>query len=430
MSRPAHRHGMAQRFGWYPKDFFQSLSGRQVFWIHASSVGEVLMSRSLVGSIKERYPKARIIYSTVTSTGKSAVLHQIKDIDLCIYLPLDLFWPVRSLVRKIGPDCFIFLETEIWPNLLLALSARGCPSLMMNGRISATSFPKYRMLRPFLSVVLKEVRLFLMQTKRDVERIVDLGAPPERVFCTGNMKYDEAASSMESGTGSGPNGPITRSHLGLSDMARVMIAGSTRSGEEEAVLHAYRILRSSLSNLVLVLAPRHLQRLETIEQLVTEEGLLPVRRQCIKTPSILPSDTEGVVILLDTLGELSRIYPIGELIFVGGSLVPKGGHNVLEPASHRKPVFFGPSVSNFHEIADQLIRSGGGIQVTDGEEMGKQMQWLSEHPKAYRKAGESAYLVVMNNRGAVQRNMERLSALLEKEENEAEAPLYEEGGAS
>lgn len=398
--RPAYRGGIAQRFGWYPAGFFKPLHGKKVIWVHAVSVGEVISSGLFIQLLKERYPDAALVFSTVTPTGQAAARQRLKGIDCFIYFPFDLIWVARSVVRRISPSLFIFLETEIWPNCLRALSENGTPSLLINGRISDRGYRRYRRIRFFLKEALREVSLFLMQTERDAAKMIDLGAPPERVERTGNMKYDQAAS------GGILSGRDLRSELRLGNEEKVMIAGSTHEGEEAAVLEAYAVLISSFPSLVLLIAPRHLERLGSIEQAFSEKGFSTIRKGKLSAAQPV---RESPVILVDTLGELDRLYSLADLIFVGGSLVPVGGHNVLEAAAYRKPVFFGPYMGNFREIADQLKGSEGGIEVGSGKELGEKMAWLARHPEEYRKKGESAYLVVSNNRGAVNRNLERIA---------------------
>ncbi len=402
--RPAYRDGIAQRFGWYPAGFFKSLQGKKVFWVHAVSVGEVVSSGLLIQLLRERYPNAALVFSTVTPTGQAAARQRLKGIDCFIYFPFDLIWVTRSVVRKISPALFIFLETEIWPNCLRALSENKTPSLLINGRISDRGFRRYRWIRFFLSEVLSEIALFLMQTDRDAAKMIDLGARPERVERTGNMKYDQAVSGdFRQG------GEALRAGLRLEKGERLMLAGSTHEGEEEAVLEAYSILSASVPSLVLLIAPRHLERLPAIEQILSQKGYAAVRKGTLSTRTGDEREARGPIVLIDTLGELDRLYSLAEFIFVGGSLAPVGGHNVLEPAACGKPVFFGPYMANFQEIGDQLKGSGGGVEVANGKEMGEKMTWLAQHPEEYKKKGESAYLVVLNNRGAVRRNLERIA---------------------
>lgn len=399
---------MAQRFGRYPSDFFKPLQDKQVFWVHAASVGEVMMSRLFVRALKERHPDTGIVFSTITPTGQAAAREHLADsVDCFIYFPFDFFWVARRVVRRISPDVFIFLETEIWPNCLRSLSTLKIPSVMANGRISTRSFPGYRRLRPFISLVLKEISLFLVQSVEDAERLVALGAPPERVEETGNMKYDQAGSAEDQNVDPRKN----LEALGLFEDIPVMIAGSTRPGEETPVLEAYRTLRLNIPDLALIVAPRHLGRLDEVEKIIEREGFKVIRKTRIEGP-LRTEIAAPPVILVDTLGELATVYPVGRFIFVGGSLAAFGGHNPLEPAACRKPVFFGPHMENFQAIAAQLTAAGGGIQISSGTELAGEMLSLSQTPEEYEQRATAAYDVVRRHRGAVQRNIDRISALL------------------
>lgn len=409
VGRPAYRDGVMQRLGLYPRDFFKAIEGRQVIWVHAVSVGEVISSELFIQSLRRRYPKAGIIFSTTTPTGQAAARQRLKGVDQFIYFPFDLPWVTRSVVERISPALFIFLETELWPNFLRTLSKKGIPSILINGRISERGFRRYRRVRFFLSAVLEEVSLFLMQTEQDAEKIRTLGAPSDRVIRTGNMKYDQAASR-----GVPKEAETLRTEIGLAPGERLMIAGSTHEGEEESVLDAYRIIADAIGPMKLLIAPRHLDRLGRVEELLTQRGMACVRKTALNR---MRNEELGMrnerVILLDTLGELDQYYALADLVFVGGSLVPIGGHNVLEVAAHRRPVFFGPYMSNFKEIADQLKGSGGGMEISGGKEMGLQMVWLMQHSDEMKKRGESAYQVVLANRGAVMRNLEQVARWLE-----------------
>lgn len=405
--KPIYRANFLQRFGCYPSDFFSGLCDKKVIWVHASSVGEVMMSRLFVQNLRTRYPDAGIIISTITPTGQTAAREHLGDFaDLFIYFPFDFFWIVSSVVQKISPTLFIFLETEIWPNCLKALATRKIPAVMANGRISNKSFPRYQKLKPFLSHTLLDVSLFLMQSADDAKRIIALGAVPKQVLECGNMKYDQAASSAAS-TAKMP----TRAILGLPEEIPFMIAGSTRPGEEAAILDVYKNLLLSLPTLALLIAPRHLDRLETVEKLLLERGYASIRKSHISGPIQGNPQECRRIILLDTLGELNRLYALGDYIFVGGSLADFGGHNPLEPAAYKKPVFFGPHMENFRDIAKQLSDSGGGIAIADGKALGKAMFALSQNPEDYKKRAMAAYAIVLKHRGAVARHLSYITDL-------------------
>jgi len=400
LRRPAYRRGMAQRFGIYPPDFFKRLRGKKVLWIHAASVGEVMMSRSFIHTLRALYPNSALVFSTITPSGQDTARKHLKGIALHLYFPFDLLWIVRTLVSRMQPSLFIFLETEIWANCLKTLSEKKIPSVMINGRISERSFPRYKKFRPFFLETLGLVSAFLMQSDQDAERILHLGASPDCVVVTGNMKYDQAGSEKKMP----PQKSITLASLALSAHDWLMIAGSTRPGEEKAVLEAYRILQATLPSVRLLMAPRHLQRLDEVEALLTEEGF-----EVIRKTKIADSGRAMPLILLDTLGELEEIYGLGVFIFIGGGLAPFGGHNPLEAAAHQKPVFFGPHMENFKEIAAQLKASGGGIEVETGKGLGEKMAELAENPAEFRRRGEAAMQVVLKHRGAVKRNLDQLA---------------------
>lgn len=411
--KPAWRPHLSQRFGRYPAGFFHGIQGKTtVFWVHAASVGEVMMSRLFVQSLRIRYPEACIVFSTVTPTGQAAAREHLgRFADLFIYFPFDFCWVAPSVVQKISPSLFVFMETEIWPNCLKSLDAMGVPAILTNGRISNRSFPRYKRFRPFLSQVLKSVSLFLMQSEADVERIVALGAPPDRVEQTGNMKYDQAVSVEAQG---GEISAPTLADLALPQKVVLMIAGSTRPGEEAAVLDAYEILLPAIPTLVLMIAPRHLKRLSEVEKLLSQRGYVSLRKSLLAGPSVKTDFRPAPVILLDTLGELARLYALGTYIFVGGSLADFGGHNPLEPAAGRKPVFFGPHMENFEEITKELTAAGGGIQVSDGKTLGKEMLRLAQNPEDYEQRAIAAYHVVLKSRGAVARNLAHVVRLMDR----------------
>ncbi len=410
LRKPIYRKNIAQRFGCYPSDFFLKLRDKKVIWIHASSVGEVMMSRLFVQNLRKQYPNAGIVISTMTPTGQAAAREHLSSCsDLFIYFPFDLSWIVPAVVQKISPALFIFMETEIWPNCLKTLAEQHILTVMANGRISNNSFPRYQKLKPFLACALSEVSLFLMQSENDAQRIIALGAPPTQVQECGNMKYDQAASSAAS-----TNKMPTKATLGLSEDRPLMIAGSTRPGEEETVLEAYKILLLSLPTLALLIAPRHLNRLNAIEKQLKRNGYRVIRKSAISGPIPEDPSKHRPITLLDTLGELNRLYALGDYIFVGGSFADFGGHNPLEPAAHKKPVFFGPHMENFSDIAKELIYSGGGISISDGKQLGDAMLALAQNPEDYQKCAEAAYGIVLKHQGAVTRHLDRITNLMAK----------------
>ncbi|HEV8673402.1 MAG TPA: 3-deoxy-D-manno-octulosonic acid transferase [Methylomirabilota bacterium] len=396
--RAGHPLALGERFGFIPLR-----PGPDRFWVHAVSVGEVMAAVPLVNALRRRWPATEVVVSTVTATGARVARARLPETAAAFVFPVDLGPAVRRAVRRVRPRCFIALETELWPNLLRALAAAGVPAAVANGRISDRSFRRYGRVRRLFRRVLDGVALFCMQSDEDARRVITLGARPERVLVTGNLK-------MEAAEGTDGADQLWRRllHLGA---ARVWIAGSTHRGEEGTILDAFRGLRGELGDgagpLSLILAPRHPERVEEVEALARTRGLAPVRRS-----RVAPGDPPEVI-LLDTIGELSTLYAVAEVIFVGGSLVPAGGHNVIEPALHAKPVVFGPHMSNFRESAALLLRAGAALQLRDAAELLPALRALFADASRRRAMGDAAWAAVRAHQGACQRTLEALETLLE-----------------
>ena len=397
-----YRAGLRQRFGYLPKDVAAELHSSRPLWLHAVSVGEVIAAVPLVTALRRRFPDLPLLVSTVTDTGQ-ATAHERMAADAYLYFPLDYPWAVQRVIASVQPRLFLMVETEIWPNFLRGLARRGIPAMLVNGRISPRSFRGYRRLRPFMRRAMYAIASFSMQTQLDAERIIAIGAEPSRVRITGNIKYDLNLDSPTS-----TDEPALRRALGIGDDP-VLMAGSTHRGEEELMLDAYLQARGHVPNLRLLLAPRHLERLDEVEALLRRSQLTVHR----KSRGIAPgSGTDASVILLDTLGELGTLYAMGTVVFVGGSFVPIGGHNVLEPAAHRKAIVFGPHMHNFHEIAAALLQAEGALQVQKPESLAEAVIELLRHPERRRALGDAAYQVLRENQGAIERNVQLIADLL------------------
>jgi 3-deoxy-D-manno-octulosonic-acid transferase len=396
LRRSGYRAGIGERLGRYGAD----LPAEPRCWIHAVSVGEAATAVPLVEALARRWPGLRIVMTTVTPTGARIVADRLDGRVSHRYFPLDLPGPVRRALDAVRPRFFIGMETELWPNFLRALAARGIPSMVANGRISDRSFRRYRRVRFLTSRMLRDVAIFAMQSEEDARRIIALGAPPERVVVTGNLKTDLAPPDAGAEV-------IWQRLLGLREDDLVWIAGSTHRGEDAVVLDAFLRLRARFPRLVLLLAPRHPERVPEIEGLVSERGLGAVRR------SALPGARErGAVIILDTVGELAQLYRVATVVFVGGSLVPTGGHNMLEPALARKPVLFGPHTSNFRESADSLLAAGGATLVRDGTELEREVGRLLGDDDLRRRMGEAAFQAVVNRQGAMRQTLDLVERYL------------------
>ena len=363
-------------------------------------MGEAATAVPLVEAITRRWPQLGVVMTTVTPTGARIVADRLAGRAVHRYFPIDLPGPVRRALDAVNPRFFLCMETELWPNLLRALAARGVPSMIANGRISDRSFRRYRLVRFFTARMLAHVRVLAMQSEEDARRIIALGARPERVVVTGNIKSDLIPPE---GGGDG----LWQRLLGLDDGEPVWVAGSTHRGEEAIVLDVYLHLRARVPTLTLVLAPRHPERVGEVERLVRERRLQPVRR------SELPkSQARGAVIIVDTVGELAQIYRVASVVFVGGSLAPTGGHNMLEPALLRKPVLFGPHTTNFRESAELLLEAGGALVVRDGAELEAHMGALLVDGERRRRMGVAAFMAVAGRRGAIKHTLELVERYL------------------
>jgi 3-deoxy-D-manno-octulosonic-acid transferase len=384
---------LGQRFGFVPL-----APGPDRFWVHAVSVGEVMAAVPLVQALRHRWPATEVVISTVTATGARVARTRLADTAGAFVFPLDFASATRRAVRRVRPRCFVALETELWPNLLRALAEAGVPAVLANGRISDRSFRRYHRVRGLFRRVLEHVSLFAMQSEEDARRIIALGARPDRVVVTGNLK-------MEAPPGDAGAERLWRRLLHLGE-ERVWIAGSTHRGEEAQILDAFLALRRAGESLCLILAPRHPERVEEVETLARARGLEPMRRS-----RLAPGPPDGPI-LLDTIGELAQLYAVADVIFVGGSLVPVGGHNVIEPALHAKPVVFGPHMGNFRDAAALLLTVDAAVQVADGAQLVPALRALLNDPEGRRRRGEAAWTAVRAHQGACERTLDALASVL------------------
>ena len=371
-----------------------------VGWVHAVSVGESIAAAPLLEGLRRAYPSLPLVVSTVTETGARVVRERFAGLATHRYFPLDFPSVARRVIGSIAPAFFVCMETELWPNTLRALAARGVPTMIANGRLSDRSYRRYRLVRGAMRRVLADVSVFGMQSAEDARRVIALGAPPERVVVTGNLKAEPLAD---------PAGAVDLWHrlLGLAADQPVWIAGSTHRGEEEAVLDAHCRALLDRPNLALVLAPRHPERVGEVVGVLKARGLAAVRR------SDLPARrSPGAVIVLDTVGELAQLYAIADVVFVGGSLAALGGHNMLEPALRGKPVLFGPHTQNFREAAGVLVDSGGGRVVHDASELGVELKRLLADSVLRARLGAAGRDAVMARHGAVRATLDLIAQYL------------------
>lgn len=369
-------------------------------WIHAVSLGETIAAAPLVLGLRRAYPELPIVVTTVTETGARLVRERFAGVAEHRYFPFDLPTAVRRAVARIRPAFFVCIETELWPNLLRELATRGVPAMIANGRLSDRSFRRYRWVRRPLAAVLRDVRVFGMQSVEDARRIIVLGAPPERVVVTGNLKHEALPDPAGAAD-------LWRRLLGLVAGQPVWIAGSTHRGEDEVVLAAHRAVLDKFPRLALVLAPRHPERVPEVMALTAGRGFTAVRR------SELPRARAGrAVIVLDTVGELAQLYTIADVVFVGGSLVPAGGHNMLEPALRKKPVLLGPHTSNFREVAALLIEAGAATVVSDAKSLAAALAALLGDPGRAARTGEAGYEAAATRHSAVEQTLDLVTRFL------------------
>jgi 3-deoxy-D-manno-octulosonic-acid transferase len=391
--------------------FFQSLSFDSPIWVHAASVGEVLCSIPLLKKIKNEFPRLKIVLTTMTSTGNETAKTRLPEADEILFVPIDHPLIIRRTIEKVRPSLLLIAETELWPNLLRSCGDKGIPIVLFNGRISQKSFQRYLLLKFFFKECLKCVSLFLMQTEEDRRRLIEIGGESQKTRVVGNLKFDQTFPSFTKGA----KGEMDNV-LGFHGKEKILIAGSTHSGEEEILITLYKELKKMDPHLVLIVAPRHLERLEEVERILKRESLSWLRKTSL-VPGAGRSDQEQPeVILLDTMGELMSIYSLGTLVFVGGSLVPVGGHNPLEPVFYKKCLLFGPYMFNFKDISSRLIEKGGAIQVSGKEEFFSQLKRLLFDDRARKEVGEKGYQFLQKHQGATQRIFEEIRPFLSKRE--------------
>ena len=394
---------LAQRMGYLPVSF--NLDGDESIWIHAVSVGEALTARALLPVLRERYPGLKIFVSTTTLSGQQIARTRLPDVDAVFFFPFDLPPFVNRTLRLVRPRLFIMMETEIWPNLLRACRRRGIKTMLVNGRISSRSYPRYRMARRFFRRVLADVDRFCMQSDESARRIVQIGANPDRVVVTGSLKF-ESLESPAAAAGRGA-GRVLR-FFRIPPSRPVLIAASTVKGEEIAVLRAFAAVRRASPHALLIIAPRKPERFGDAEDLARGEGLRVMRR------SALPVDAEprADVVVLDSIGELAHLFHVADVVFVGGSLLDHGGHNILEPAVHGKPIVFGPYMQNFAEIAEAFLNNQAALEIRDAAELAEVFVRLVGDSVERARLGAAARALVEANRGAKPRTLDAIAQLL------------------
>jgi 3-deoxy-D-manno-octulosonic-acid transferase len=400
-----YRRGLEQRLGFVPAAVLPRLRGQPRIWVHAVSLGEVRVAFSLVRALEEQVPGCSVLISTTTDHGFDLALDNLGPDFPLVYAPVDVPFCVRRALLRVRPAAVVFLETELWPGWIAEARALGIPAALLNGRISPRSFEGYRRFRFFFKRVLSGIDAFSMISARDAQRIRELGAGPDRIRVNGNAKYDLLAEQVD-----GESEEVVRRILRADRGRPVFVAGSTRSGEERLVLEAFERIRNEFPETLLVIAPRHLERVREVAELVRARGLRCSLRSDLQEGG---TGVTAPVVILDTFGELFRFYSAASFVFCGASLVPLGGQNPLEPAAWGKPVFYGPSMEDFEDATALLREQGADGAVVDAGMLAREAIRLLRAPGDMEERGERARRAVLSSRRAARLHAQVVAELLE-----------------
>jgi 3-deoxy-D-manno-octulosonic-acid transferase len=396
-----YREGLGQRFG-FLKVARQKKGNGLTIWLHGASVGEVLLARILIKELVKILPQAGFVLSTMTEQGMEVARKPALEKVRCIYAPLDLVGMVGRSIQKIRPSLYICLETELWPAFLFEAKRAGIKLVLLNGRLSERSFKRYQLVKSFMAKILSCFSMISVVRLSDAKRYMNLGAEPEKVRVLGNAKYDQDMENLVL-----ESEEQYRAWLNLYPGQPLLVAGSTHTGEEEMLLAVFQDLKKAtgMQDLIWVVAPRHLQRLNEVEGLLKQKHV-PFERLSTVKDAERKTDT----ILVDSMGDLAGLYSIASYIFCGGSFVERGGHNIMEAAILGKPVFYGPSMKDFSDAAELLESGGGGFPVSSPEALTESILYFMEHPEEYDTASRRAREIAATQQGAA-----RKQALLVKE---------------
>jgi 3-deoxy-D-manno-octulosonic-acid transferase len=417
----AARHGkyigsFRERLGSLPT--IARSDGRKTIWVHAVSVGEFLAARSLITRIAEEWPGHRLVVSTTTATGQGLARSQTEAIDATFYFPFDWRFSVRRALACVKPSVAIILETELWPNFLRECRQRGVTTILVNGRISARSYTRYRHAHSLMKRTLEDVSRLIMQSQADADRALQLGAPADRIRVCGNLKYDQSALA-DSEAGHDVQLEVDRL-FELSRSPHLIVAGSTTAGEEAILLDSFLELRSQkgLEDARLLIAPRHPERFDEVSRLLSRSDFSFTRRSDFRLfegkfkNSGLSVEKMHDVILLDTIGELASVYRFAAVVFVGGSLVPGGGHNILEPAAFAKPIMVGPHTENFRQIISDFVQDDAVVQ-TDSHALTGELARLLLNKEEACAIGKRARSILLRNKGATECTIGAIADLID-----------------
>jgi 3-deoxy-D-manno-octulosonic-acid transferase len=377
----------------------RGISEKKAIWFHAVSVGEVLSLQNLIKKIKEKHPDWQVHFSTLTNTGMSVAREKLTDADHLFFVPMDFAFLVRKFFRALKPKVFVLAESEFWPNLIREAKKSTDGVLLINGRISPRSFKKYFRVRALTKKVLRDIDLFLVQTAEDKAKLERIGVSSELVRVTGNLKAEIDLPSFT------PEDILgIKKNMSISASKKVVVAGSTRNGEERKLLESFVRAKKVREDLVLIMAPRHPERFAEVETLCQEFSLQAVRRTRVMPHS------QWEVLILDTIGELAQFYALCDLAFIGGSLVPWGGHNLLEPAFYSKPVFFGPHMKNFAYLAEIFTGAGAARVAHEGKDLVE--MFLMRDERILAEMGEKAKQTLISLQGATEKAIQAIEDMM------------------
>ncbi len=405
-----HRGGVGARFGRLPSDWPDRLNKKKVFWVHAVSVGEALQALRFKTALSKKIPAAVFVLTATTTTGFEVLRKNKAEGDLVAYAPFDFSVCVRRFIETITPQAIIILETELWPNLISESAKRMIPLFIINGRISDRAIGKYRVIKHFLKGPLNSFSAIGAQDALMQSRFLELGAAQERVSVQGSMKFDWQPESNHEAILSKLAAAIKTPHTTL------WVAGSTHEGEEETLFQIFQSIKSRYPFFKLLVAPRHLNRLKAIEVLAKRKGIALTRTSDILNDEKSPATLAGEkgVFILDSMGFLASLYSLADVVFVGGSLVPKGGHNLAEPAFFEKPILFGPFMNNFSWMAEEFKKKGAGVQAQNSEDLKRQMDVLLLDKGMRESMGKKAKRLILEHQGATDRNVTLVMMKLEE----------------
>lgn len=409
--------GIRQRLGSLPPT---PASTHPTIWLHCVSVGETQAARPFVRELRQTFPDHRLIISTVTVTGQAVARDVFKhDAQQIIYFPFDWSWSVRSALKAVKPDIVMMMETELWPNFLRQCRKTGIPVALVNGRISKRSFKGYKLVKFFVARILNGLSLALMQTESDANRIRALGMEPSKIFVTGNIKFDAIATPK-----SDKLKQDIEKRFRLDSQIPMLLAASTHETEEAIIIDCFNDLKKRMqAKLRLAIAPRHPERFSEVATLLEKSDLSWTRQSAAADAD----DTVAEAILIDTIGDLPAFYPLAAVVFVGGSLIKKGGHNVLEPALSGSAIVTGPYTDNFEAIVEALVKNDGIVQLPSATEptgpLCDVFESILKSPNRREELGRNALRLVEANRGVASRTLKLLEPLLGQRGEETDSTM-------